>query len=87
VFDAWDDDGKFAWSVAYDALNQVIPMYGDPATVHARTRGYISQRIVSAGCFVACDLAGIDPDNSTTCICCNTEQRAQAQPDGRLLLR
>ena len=72
VFDAWDDDSKAAWSIAYDALNQVILMYGDPATVHARTRGYISQRIVSACCFVAYDLAGIDPDNSTI------EQRAQA---------
>ncbi len=72
VFDAWDDDGKAAWSIAYDALNQVILMYGDPGTVHARTRGYMSQRIVSSCCLVAYDLAGIHPDNSTI------EQRAQA---------
>lgn len=72
VFDAWDDDGKAAWSIAYSALNQVILMYGDPGTVHARTRGYISQRIVSACCFVAYDPAGVHPDNSTM------EQRAQA---------
>lgn len=65
VFDAWDDDGKAAWSIAYDALNQVILMYGDPGTLHARTCGYVSQRIVSACWFVAYDSAGIDPDNST----------------------
>ena len=40
--------------------------------IHARTRGYISRCIVSACCFVAYDLAGVHPDNSTM------EQRAQA---------
>lgn len=59
MFDAWDDDGKAAWGIAYNALTQTILMYGDPGTVHARVSGYISQQIVLKLCSLSNVLAGL----------------------------
>ena len=40
IFDAWDDDNKAAWGLAYDAESQAILMYGDSGAVHSGICGY-----------------------------------------------
>ena len=41
TFDAWHDDNKAAWGIAYDTLSQSILMYGDTGKVHSGISGYI----------------------------------------------
>lgn len=64
TFDAWDDDSKAAWGIAYDELSQSILMYGDTGGVHAGLSGYIFQSLLAKHCVLSLELAGTSHSSS-----------------------
>lgn len=72
VFDAWDDDGKAAWGIAYNSLTQSILMYGDTGWVHAYLQGYFAQEFLRQLLQMSMEIAGLSYDNSSY------EQRSEA---------
>ena len=72
VFDAWDDDGKAAWGIAYDSAAESILMYGDTGCVHSGICGSFAQTVILKACAMDWELAGLPKEGSTY------EQRVQA---------
>ena len=75
VFDAWDDDGKAAWGIAYNSSTQSILMYGDTGWVHACLQGYFLQELISQLLQLSMNIAGLSYENSSC------EQRSKAQDE------
>jgi len=75
VFDAWDDDSKAAWGIAYNSSTQSILMYGDTGWVHAYLQGYFLQEFLSQLHKLSMDIAGVSDDQSSY------EQRWRAQDE------
>jgi len=65
VFDAWDDDSKAAWGIAYNSSTQSILMYGDTGWVHAYLQGYFLQEFLSQLHKLSMDIAGVSDDQSS----------------------
>lgn len=74
VFDAWDDDSKAAWGIAYNSSTQSILMYGDTGWVHAYLQGYFLQEFLSQ-LHESMDIAGLSDNQSSY------EQRSSAQDE------
>lgn len=77
TFDAWDDDSKAAWGIAYDELSQSILMYGDTGVVHSGISGHIFRSLILQHCRLSKELAGISQSS--------TEQQRSAAFDVSLL--
>ena len=75
VFDAWDDDGKAAWGIAYNSSTRSILMYGDTGWVHAHLQGYFLQEFTRQLLQLSMNIAGLSYDNSSY------EQRSKAQDE------
>ena len=65
TFDAWDDDTKAAWGIAYDTLSQSILLYGDTGKVHSGISGYIFQTLIKEVVKIFKEPAGTSAHGST----------------------
>ena len=79
IFDAWDDDGKAAWHIAYSAPTKSLLMYGDPGPVHARLRGRFLAELSKQAFEVLKQVAGLSSKDSSY-----EQQRKAAQELGEL---
>ena len=65
VFDAWDNDNKACWAIAYEQSSQSILMYGDPFGLHSNVRGFFDQSLQREWTRLTFRLSGISDTNST----------------------